>query len=96
MITETVCRVCSHWKISPRYQCPPVFLCRERGGIEWKRVHGRSASEAVETFSERQPHFFLSPREYLVEVKSERAGDDEMQVFQVGPICKVDYVAREI
>ncbi len=96
MITETVCRVCSHWKISPRHQCPPVFLCREQGGIQWKRIHGRSASEAAETFSERQPDFFLSTRKYLVEVKPEGAGDEGMQVFQMAPICKVDYVAREI
>jgi hypothetical protein len=96
MNTETVCRICSSWKLSQRHQCPPAFHCRRQGGKTWIRVHGSSASEAAETFSDREPNFFLSTREFMVEVKPDGAGDDELQVFMMAPVVRVDHVAMEI
>jgi hypothetical protein len=94
--TETVCRKCSSWKLSQRHQCPPVFHCRRQGGKTWTRIHARSASEAAEIFSDRELRFFLSTREFLVEVKPDGAGDDELQVFVMEPVVRVDHVAMEL
>jgi hypothetical protein len=93
-----VCKKCGSWLLAAQHTCPPHYLCREEGRVDWYRISPSQASTAEDAAIAYAGILDATPRSRFMDrvIEVRRSDSEEITLYSIALDFQVTYMIERL